>query len=136
MSIEQPKTYGEALEVLKRFGLKSHDLDVFEIAKALLKAEADGMNNPGDCETCRFIDWDGDYGTIQCCGKDVVTFRDDTLEVDDDNLPFGECPLWDSNAPSRYCKKHKRWYTNSWELACPSCFKDWENEAKDLKVEE
>lgn len=128
MNIEQPKTHSEAGEVLRRFKLELNETDPFKIARALLKAETNGMNNPGECETCRFISWDGELGTIQCCDKDVYE-QIGVLEINDELFPIGECPLWESNAPARYCEKHKRWYSNSWELACPSCFDEYKNEA-------
>lgn len=129
MNIEKITTSDEAKKILSRFNVIN--LTDIEIAQALLMAEAEGMNKPGDCETCRFISWDGELGTIQCCDKDVNDVPDKGYEVDDKIYPYGECPLWESNSTLDYCKKHNRWYSNSWELACPSCYTDWEKQGQE-----
>ena len=48
----------------------------------------------GKCDDCLFLTWDGEFGTIQACEKDEVTFRDDGVEVGDKIYSWGECPLW------------------------------------------
>lgn len=128
MKIDEPKTHGEAVKVLKHYKIECPgNLDPFPIAKAILKAQADGMNKPGECETCRFISWDGELGTIQCCEHDDVTFRDEEgIEIEDSIFPWGECPKWESNFGPGYCQKHKRWFFNDWEKACPECFAEYE----------
>ncbi len=48
----------------------------------------------GDCGSCHYQSWDGEYGTIQACDREIVTFRDEGIEVEDKIYPWGECPLW------------------------------------------
>ncbi len=133
MRTDEIKTHGDAAKILNRYNLKIkiEPSDFFEVAKALLRAEVEGMNKPGDCETCRFISWDGDYGEIQCCDHDKDICEDNgEIEVDGEFYPIGQCPCWETNAPLNFCKKHKIWHTDGWELSCPDCLKDWENGAK------
>lgn len=118
----------DAEAILRKFKLDTNKLhwNLTNIANALQMAETRGMNNPGDCESCRYISFDGELGTIQCCDKDIIE-RDGQLEYDDELFPIGGCPLWESNSPLGYCKKHKLWYPDNWEYACPSCYNDWKD---------
>lgn len=58
--------------------------------------------NKGKCGGCLYESWDGEFGTIQACAKDEVTFRDEGIEIDDKIYPFGECPLWKDIAECDY----------------------------------
>jgi hypothetical protein len=130
LKIEKVTTSEEAQKIFNRFKLK--EITDIEIAKALLKAEVEGMNNPSNCESCKFLSWDGDYGTIQCCDSDLdITDNSKGYEMDNKTYPYGECPGWETNSPTVYCKKHKRWYSSSWELACPECYQEYEKKSKE-----
>ncbi len=134
MKIDEPKNHGAALMLMRQYKLACPgNVNPFLIAKALLQARIDGINNPGDCGTCRFITWEGELGTIQACDQDTLTFRDNGIELEDETIvPWGECPLWETNADPGYCQEHKRWFFNDWEKACPECYAKFvaEEEAK------
>lgn len=62
------------------------------------RGERKGMNEPGNCETCRFISWDGELGTIQCCDNEKFDYSDDEHIYTNDEEEYleGQCPLWDA----------------------------------------
>jgi len=49
----------------------------------------------GDCGDCKFLTYDGEFGTIQSCARDDVTQSDEGIEVEDINYPWGKCPAWE-----------------------------------------
>ena len=137
MEIVELKTHGEASRFCEKYGLKVSGLDVressFKVAEALQKAQAEGMNKPGECETCHLISWEGELGTIQTCdSEEDLTFSEGKgIELADGSFaPWGECPFWKSDSTPGYCKKHNRWHFNDWEKSCPECYAEYEAEAR------
>ena len=60
-----------------------------------------------DCETCRYQEWDGEFGTIQSCGLTFITFTtDDKIEIEDKIFEFGECPEWEAEWEAT-CQAHR-----------------------------